>query len=384
LRFNLETDVKIRAASLVSPVQTPQELPVSVRIPIVCAIVVLQAAISWASPKPPKPSWPVANPGFESRDFQPSNDRRLISGVFGPRMKWGNGRYDHHEGFDFFAQYDPASYPRGHHPVMAILPGVVSEVIDPGNPERTETGRKVVITHDVPWTAYGGPREWGQVKSGYLHLTRIDVQQGQRIEAGDPVGLAGETGYTSTVHLHLNVYRAGGRDVAVNPARLFRPKSFPKAVLPLDKRLIEVEWLELNKADRTATARVYLPYNAYTLDGFVFQVGKDTSRAISFEYVSAEQRRERDTGDQDLFQNVRLYPLRYNGGGAIDRVQPRSVNGDWPLASYPVSGGKGVRLGFDVRAYDVDPDEKSFTLIVHGVLGKRVKVKARGFQNVIE
>ena len=36
---------------------------------------------------------------------------------------------------------------------------------------------------------------------------------------------------------------------------------------------IEVEWLELNKADRTATARVFLPYNAYTLDGFVFQVG---------------------------------------------------------------------------------------------------------------
>ena len=351
------------------------------RFTIIMAILA-GAALAQANPKPPKPSWPVPNPTFDDPSFSPSSNQRQISGVFGPRLKWGSGRYDHHEGFDFYAQYDPAIR-NGHHPVTAILDGVVSEVIDPRDPERTETGRKVVITHDVPWTAYGGPREWGQVKSGYLHLTRIDVQQGQRIEAGDLIGLAGETGYTSTVHLHLNVYRAGGRDVAVNPARLFQPKAFRGTIMPLDKRLIEVEWLELNKTDRTATARVYLPYNAFTLDGFVFQVGNDTSRAISFEYVSANQRDVRDTGDQGLFTNVRLYPLRFNGGGAIDRVQPNRIDGDWPLARYPVAGGKGVRLGYDLRAYDVDPDERKFTMIVHGVLGERVKIKAPGFQNVV-
>ena len=340
--------------------------------------------LAHAAPKAPKPRWPVPNPTFEDPSFSPNTNLRQISGIYGPRLKWGDNRYDHHEGFDFYAQFDPA-IPDGHHVVTAILPGVVTEVIEPRDPERVETGRKVVVTHEVPWSAYGGPREWGPVKSGYLHLTRIDVKEGQRLEAGDPIGIAGESGYTTTVHLHLNLYHnTGGRDVAVNPARLFTPKAFPGAVMPLDKRLVEVEWLELNKAQRTATARVFLPYNAYTLDGFVFEVGGDTSRAISFEYVSAEQRDRRDTGDQDLFPHLRLFPLRYNGGGAIDRVQPSRVDGDWPLARYPVAGGKGVRLGFDLRAYDVDPEEKKFTLIVHGVLGERVKVRAPGFEHVIE
>ncbi|MCA8925945.1 MAG: M23 family metallopeptidase [Planctomycetes bacterium] len=329
-------------------------------------------------PKAPKPLWPVANPGFLQGNFTPSTNQRLISGIFGPRLKWGDGRYDHHEGFDFYAFFDEA-HPRGDHPVTCILDGVVTDIIDPPNPERTETGRKVVVTHAVPWSAYGAPREWGPVKSGYLHLSAIRVQKGQKLEAGDLVGEAGESGYTSTVHLHLNLYRAGGRDVNVNPARVFQPKLYPQAVTPLSKQTVEVQWLERDVEGGTAVARVLLPYNAYTLDGFVFEVDKDTRRAISFEYVSAEQRDKRDTGDVDLFPGLRLYPLRFNGGGTLEANNARSVPRGWPLARHPIRGG-GVRLGFDLEARDVPKDAKSFAITVHGVGGERVTVKARGFE----
>ena len=331
--------------------------------------------------KGPKPQWPVANPGFQQTNFSPSTRNRLISGVFGPRLKWGDGRYDHHEGFDFYAYYDEA-HPRGDHPVTCILDGVVSDVIDPPNPERTETGRKVVVTHSVPWSAYGAPRAWGPVKSGYLHLSSIQVQVGQKLSAGDVIGAAGATGYTSTVHLHLNLYRAGGRDVNVNPARVFQPSLVPQAVVPIHKRTVEVQWLERDVEGGTAVARVLLPYNAYTLDGFVFEVDKDKRRAVSFEHVSAEQRKQRDRGDSDLFPGLRLYPLRYNGGGSLESVNQRNVPRGWPLSRHAPAGGSGVRLAFDVEATDVPEDAKSFKLTVFGVGGEKVTVKARGFQHV--
>ena len=144
------------------------------------ALLVGSAGLSLAAPKKKKdtkgtPVWPLPNPSFSNPAFVPSSANRQISGVFGPRLKWGGARYDHHEGFDFYAQYDTATYPQGYHPVLSILPGVVSEVISPGNPERTETGRKIVITHPVPWTAFGGRKEWGPVRTGYLHLSSIGV-----------------------------------------------------------------------------------------------------------------------------------------------------------------------------------------------------------------
>ncbi len=345
-------------------------------------LALLLAGAAHAEPRrPPRPVWPVPNPSFGRADFQPSTHDRQLSGVFGPRLKWGGGRYDHHEGFDFFAFFDPA-HPKGDHPVLCVLDGVVTDVIDPPDPERTETGRKVIVTHDVPWSAYGAPESWGPVRTGYLHLSAIEVQKGQRLEAGQPIGRAGSTGYTSTVHLHLNAYRQGGRDVNVNPARLFSPKLFPEDVSPLHERTVEVEWLERDLAEGTVVVRVLLPRNAYTLDGFALQVDKDTSRAVSFEHVSAEQRDRRDEGDEDLFPNLRLYPLRYNGGGTVDRVNAHDVPSEWPMARYPVEGGKGVRLGFDLLASEIPRRTKKLKLYVLGVLGEKVTDQARTFRAI--
>ncbi len=67
---------------------------------------------------------------------------------------------------------------------------------------RTLTGGTVVIDH-------------GQgIVSLLAHLAREDASEGQRLEAGAPVGLVGDTGLVHAPHLHWAVYLHG---IAVDP-----------------------------------------------------------------------------------------------------------------------------------------------------------------------
>lgn len=45
--------------------------------------------------------------------------------------------------------------------------------------------------------------------SAYMHLDRLDVKEGQRVERGTPLGGAGTTGVSTGVHLHWSVYIEG-------------------------------------------------------------------------------------------------------------------------------------------------------------------------------
>ncbi len=306
-----------------------------------------------AAPDAPAPAWPAPNPTLDRAGFTPSSDDRQVISPFGPRCKWGDGRYDHHEGWDFHAFFDRRAHPDGQHPVLAVLPGVVTQVIDPPDPERLETGRKVVVTHEVEWSGYGAPAAWGRVKTGYLHLSAIAVREGDRVAQGQVLGAAGESGHTTLVHLHLNAYRAGprGRDVNVNPARLFSPRRFPAAVATLEPRAVDVRVLE-READRLLV-RVLVPWNAYTLDGFALDVEGEEggARTVSFEEVTAERRDARDRGDRDLVAGLRLFPLRWNGGGALDRInRAADLPEGWPARRFAPEPGLGARRAFDLEA----------------------------------
>jgi murein DD-endopeptidase MepM/ murein hydrolase activator NlpD len=55
---------------------------------------------------------------------------------------------------------------------------------------------------------------WG-VASAFFHLGRIDVREGERVEARQPIGLVGDGGIADAPHVHWGVYVHG---VAVDPA----------------------------------------------------------------------------------------------------------------------------------------------------------------------
>ncbi|MBN1679998.1 MAG: peptidoglycan DD-metalloendopeptidase family protein [Anaerolineae bacterium] len=78
-------------------------------------------------------------------------------------------------------------------------------------------GNVVLIEHDF---GYRGQKIW----TLYAHMSAITVQQGQRIQAGDVVGLIGGTGDVSGPHVHMEV-RMGENDyfAVVNPLLWIAP-----------------------------------------------------------------------------------------------------------------------------------------------------------------
>jgi murein DD-endopeptidase MepM/ murein hydrolase activator NlpD len=80
------------------------------------------------------------------------------------------------------------------------------------------------VTAATYWGTYGN---WilvdhgDGVAVGYAHESRISVSVGQKVKAGQVIGLVGETGAATGCHLHLEVHLNG---VAVNPVPFFTGK----------------------------------------------------------------------------------------------------------------------------------------------------------------
>lgn len=114
---------------------------------------------------------------------------------------WGQETsfFDGHNGYDF-------DMPEG----IAILAVAAGEVVFAGvqpplfcPPLGATVGGQlaVVIRH----TATNGE----EIQSGYVHLSRVDVAVGQRVRAGDSIGLSGNSGCSRNPHLHLVALRRG-------------------------------------------------------------------------------------------------------------------------------------------------------------------------------
>ncbi len=123
----------------------------------------------------------------------PEKSSLNISSFFGDARDAGGRK---HEGVDVFA-------PRGT-PVVAVDDGRVSRV---GN---NRLGGKTVSLYANNYSFY------------YAHLDSQLVNMGQRVNAGDTLGLVGNTGnaITTAPHLHFGIYATGRR--SVDPLYFFR------------------------------------------------------------------------------------------------------------------------------------------------------------------
>lgn len=68
----------------------------------------------------------------------------------------------------------------------------------------TVYGNTVVIDHGLG------------VHTLYMHLSKINVKKGDKVIAGDVIGLSGDTGYADAAHLHISVKVDG---VSIDPVR---------------------------------------------------------------------------------------------------------------------------------------------------------------------
>jgi murein DD-endopeptidase MepM/ murein hydrolase activator NlpD len=124
----------------------------------------------FARQKPPPLRWPVENAG--------------LSSGFGPRVHPIDGRRRMHWGVDLVAEQGRV--------VAAAGPGYVVQA-----GWMSGYGWMVEVRHP------------GDLTSRYSHLSRIMCHPGDPLEAGQALGLVGQTGRATGPHLHFEVWKGG-------------------------------------------------------------------------------------------------------------------------------------------------------------------------------
>jgi murein DD-endopeptidase MepM/ murein hydrolase activator NlpD len=136
----------------------------------------------------------------------------LITSVFGSR--WGTTHY----GTDFRASIGT--------PVKSVYSGTIEGIGDTDKDcPKASFGKWVFIKHT------------NGLSSTYGHLSVISVKVGQKVKAGDIIGLSGNTGYSTGPHLHLSVYASDGVSVETKPSVTCKGKIFTQPIAATDAHL---------------------------------------------------------------------------------------------------------------------------------------------------
>ncbi len=117
--------------------------------------------------------WPIVGP---------------IRGLFGAQRVYRGTPGSYHGGLDIAA-------PTG---AVVRAPGAGRVVLATATPFTLE-GNLLIIDHG------------GGLQSALMHLSRIDVREGEEVAAGQPVGAAGATGRATGPHLHWGLTWRGAR-----------------------------------------------------------------------------------------------------------------------------------------------------------------------------
>jgi len=81
--------------------------------------------------------------------------------------------------------------------------------------------RETFVAGNVVVVAHGAG-----IATAYFHLSKATVAEGDVVDQGAEIGLAGHTGRTTGPHLHISVRVPGG---FVDPATFFKLKVAPRA-----------------------------------------------------------------------------------------------------------------------------------------------------------
>ncbi len=86
-------------------------------------------------------------------------------------------------------------------PVYAVANGVVDKAVE----KNTGFGRYIVLKHPHSPLVGGGE---DTLYSAYAHLSRLSVVEGVLVKKGDLIGYSGDTGISTTPHLHFQIDRS--------------------------------------------------------------------------------------------------------------------------------------------------------------------------------
>lgn len=148
------------------------------------------------------------NTGFQLADGKYSlpvsrSDSLLVTSKYGNRADPINhGKTQFHQGIDIKTHSDP---------VLATENG--GKVVKVNNATNTGGGKTVVVEYDR--------KDGTKTQCVYMHLSSISVKVGDTVNAGDRLGISGNTGTRTTgEHLHFGVrnVNAEGKQEYVNPA----------------------------------------------------------------------------------------------------------------------------------------------------------------------
>ena len=134
---------------------------------------------------------PQSAPGTDTQSdrlVQPVNGP--ITSLFGPRKLGNDNR--HHNGMDFGVGVGTS--------VISAMAGKV----EAAGSSQGGYGNRVII------------KNGGGLQTLYAHLDKIDVKEGQEVQAGSKIATSGNTGYSTGPHLHFEVIKNGQK---VDPAQ---------------------------------------------------------------------------------------------------------------------------------------------------------------------
>jgi len=290
--------------------------------------------------------YPIQANIIDSIHFSPPNDGVYLKSSFGHRYLSGTiDKTDNHGGFDYWPNHisNGVTYNDTNKiSIVCMCDGYISQVIHGTDSamELLSTGRSVRVTCDSSFQTLGD-----KIKINYRHLSSLGLLAtiadtaafgSIYISKGDTIGVIGESGITSNVHLHLSAQTLHPiyGNTFINTARLFDPSLSPGILEPLDNARIELlhNWLD------SALFRVIWPYNQ-TINQFQFINGADT---VVFNKEDAYQTGATIRDNHDCLPRINVYAYQFNGKQTAKARYLSEMN-NIP-ARYPASANRDTNL----------------------------------------